>query len=53
MDEYVLSTNEEKLEILNTVWNTRELTKEQKAIVLDEAAKLYNKLKCKECVKTD
>ena len=48
MDEYLLSTDEEKLELLDTVWNNMQLTNEQKAIVLEEAARLYNKLKCKE-----
>lgn len=48
MNEYLFSSDEEKLELLDTVWNNMQLTNEQKAVILEEAARLYNKLKCKE-----
>lgn len=48
MNEYLFSSDEEKLELLDAVWNNMQLTNEQKAVILEEAARLYNKLKCKE-----
>lgn len=45
-EDYRMSTDEEKLGILKTLWNKKDyLTEKEKLIILEETQKIYDRLK--------
>lgn len=47
-EDYRNSTDTEKLDILNNIWNNFENTEEEKAWILKETQKIYNRMKGRE-----